>query len=71
MNADRKVRTQFACASGSTLACRGWRQFTEPLASARALRGEALVIAAVPGRIELAQSDAWVSIAGRLVAMLG
>jgi hypothetical protein len=33
--------------------------------------GAALVIAAVPGRIALAQSDAWVSIAGRLVAMLG
>jgi hypothetical protein len=33
--------------------------------------GAALVIAAVPGRIALANSDAWVSIAGRLVAMMG
>jgi hypothetical protein len=32
--------------------------------------GAALVIAAVPGRIALAQSDAWVSIAGRLVALI-
>jgi hypothetical protein len=31
--------------------------------------GAALIIAAVPGRIALAQSDAWVSIAGRLVAL--
>lgn len=32
--------------------------------------GAALVIAAVPARIALAQSDGWVSIAGRLVALL-
>ncbi len=32
--------------------------------------GAALIIAAVPGRIALAQSDAWVSIAGRLVALI-
>jgi hypothetical protein len=32
--------------------------------------GAALVIAAVPARIALAQSDAWVSIAGRLVALV-
>jgi hypothetical protein len=32
--------------------------------------GAALIIAAVPGRIALAQSDAWVSIAGRLVALV-
>lgn len=32
--------------------------------------GAALVVAAVPGRIALAQSDAWVFIAGRLVAMM-
>jgi hypothetical protein len=32
--------------------------------------GAALVIAAVPGRIALAQSDAWVSIAGKLVALM-
>ncbi len=32
--------------------------------------GAALVIAAVPARIALAQSDAWVSIAGRLVALI-
>jgi hypothetical protein len=31
--------------------------------------GAALVIAAVPARIALAQSDAWVSIAGKLVAL--
>ena len=34
-------------------------------------RGAALVIAAVPGRIALAQSDVWVSIAGWLVALTG
>jgi hypothetical protein len=32
--------------------------------------GAALVIAAVPGRIALAQSDAWVSFAGRLIALI-
>jgi len=32
--------------------------------------GAALVIAAVPARIALAQSDAWVSIAGKLVALI-
>jgi hypothetical protein len=32
--------------------------------------GAALIIAAVPGRIALAQSDAWVSTAGRLVALI-
>lgn len=32
--------------------------------------GAALIIAAVPGRIALAKSDAWVSIAGRLVALM-
>ena len=32
--------------------------------------GAALVIAAIPGRIALAQSDAWVSIASRLVALV-
>ncbi len=32
--------------------------------------GAALIIAAVPGRIALAKSDAWVSIAGRLVALV-
>ena len=32
--------------------------------------GAALVIAAVPARINLAQSDAWVSIAGRLIALV-
>jgi hypothetical protein len=32
--------------------------------------GGALIIAAVPGRIALAQTDAWVSIAGRLVALI-
>lgn len=33
--------------------------------------GAALIIAGVPGRIALAQSDAWVSLAGRLVALIG
>lgn len=33
--------------------------------------GAALVIAAVPGRVALAQSDVWVSLAHRLVAMTG
>jgi len=32
--------------------------------------GAALIIVGVPGRIALAQSDAWVSIAGRLVALI-
>lgn len=32
--------------------------------------GAALVLAAVPGRIALAQSDAWVAFAGRLVALI-